>query len=337
MRMSTLLATATMMVTTTFGAVQAATVFIPEGGANGILVVNAETGKEIKRIPDLKAIHGLSGAPGVKYLVAGSFAETTPEAVQAMPELAANTMPAGSRISILSILDAGTGAVVRRIEVPGAVHHTATSPDGRYAVAIHPAAGGISIIDLERLAFVAFLPTGAKPNYAVFSPDGNTVFVTNAGNGTISEVDVAKGIVKRNFPAGTTPEHIVRSADGATLYVADANAGNVLEIASHSGEITRTFRVGGVVHGIDIAANGKTLFVSGKGENKLVAINLASGNMRTARLAPAPYHLTVIPGTGKIYVSSRAKPQVWIVNQADLKATSEIRIEGRGHQMVAMP
>lgn len=37
---------------------------------------------------------------------------------------------------------------MRRVPVRALIHHTAVSPDGRYAVAVHSNAGGISIIDL---------------------------------------------------------------------------------------------------------------------------------------------------------------------------------------------
>lgn len=352
MKINTLMTTAALVLVATFGTVQAATVYIPEGSANDVLVVDGQTGQTIKHLPNLESVHGLSGAPGVKYLVAGSFTEIARSAAQAIPKPdtvssdehaahhrkpVANAMPAGAGISILSILDVKTGEPVRRIEVPGAVHHTAVSPDGRFAVATQPAANGISIINLEDLTFVAFLPTGAMPNYAVFSNDSKRVYVTNTGNGTISEVDVAKGFVIRNFLAGKGPEHIARSADGKTLYVADAEAGNVLELSSSTGEITRSFAIGGELHGIGLSDDSKVLFVSDKGEDKLASVDLGSGKLRTVTLGPSPYHLAVIPGTGTMFVSSSAEPVIWIVDIRSLTVRTKINVEGEGHQMVVLP
>jgi DNA-binding beta-propeller fold protein YncE/YHS domain-containing protein len=330
----------------------ATTVYIPDGSAGEVIVVDADTGAVKQRITGLEAIHGLAGSPGVKYLVAGSYSEiskTEAEAI-AKPEgvsqdehaahhakPAAGAMPKNAAISILTILDAQSGEAVRRIEVPGAVHHTAVSPDGRYAVATHPSADGISIIDLEQLAFKAFVATGSAPNYAVFAADGESVFVTNAGNGTISEVDVGKGFVRRNFLSGEAPEHIVISGDGARLYVADADVGKVREIATSDGSVLRSFEIGGELHGLDLSDDENTLFVSGKGDDKLASIDLRSDAMQTVSLSPAPYHLTTIDGTGKIYVSSRDEPSIWILNQTDLAVTGEIAISGEGHQMVVLP
>lgn len=332
--------------------VQAGTVFIPEGSNDSILMVRTETGEVIRRLAGVEAVHGLAGAPGVKYLVAGSFAEIDREDASALAapegvsedEHAAhhsapvkNVGPADAGISIVSIIDAESGDVVRKIEVPGVVHHTAVSPDGRYAVATHPVGDGISIIDLETLTFVAFIPTGSMPNYAVFGNDPAIVYVTNTGNGTISEVDIERGIVTRNIPVGAGPEHLVIDTEKGVIYVADADEGVVYEVQNNTGKVSRQFPIGGVIHAVGLSENGETLFVSGKSEDKIVAINLESGTSRSAFLGPDPYHLTIIPGTGTLYVSSRSEPKVWVVDQQTLSVRSEFEIQGEGHQMVALP
>tara|TARA_R110002126_G_C10485269_1_gene502400 strand:- start:3784 stop:4842 length:1059 start_codon:yes stop_codon:yes gene_type:complete len=328
-------------------------VFVPEGSADTVLVVDAETGETVRRITGLEAVHGLSGAPGVPYLVAGSYAETDRAAVAELTqpegvsedEHAAHHSggedapigPSDAGISIISVLDATSGEIMRRIEVPGAVHHTAVSPDGRYAVAIHPAGDGISVIDLTSFTLTAYIPTGSMPNYAAFGSDPDVVYVSNTGNGTISEVDLGRGIVRRNIVVGTGPEHIVIDPSTAVLYAADADAGNVIELSLSDGTVLRSFAVGGELHAIDLSDDRATLFVAGRGEDKIAAITLADGEIQYANLSPEPYHLTNVPGTGSLFVSSRAEPKIWIFDQATMTARGEFQIEGEGHQMVALP
>ncbi|WP_370321736.1 YncE family protein [Oricola sp.] len=330
----------------------AGTVYIPEGSAGEILVVDADTGAIKSRWSGFEAVHGLAGAPGARYIVAGSYSEVSKDdsKAPAKPEgisqddheahhapKAADAMPKDAAVSILTIVEAETGEVVRRIEVPGAVHHVAMSPDGRYAVATHPTTDGISIVNLDTLALEAFVPTGISPNYAVFARDGKSVFVTNTDSGTVSEVDIDKAFVRRNILSGETPEHIVISRDERRLYVADAYAGRVHEVDISDGTISRTLDIGGEIHGLDLADDGKTLFVSGKGDDKIAAIALSTGEPIFAALAPAPYHLTTVSGTDRIYVSSREEPKVWIIDQTNLAVTGEIPIVGEGHQMVVLP
>ena len=330
----------------------AGTVFIPEGSANSILMVDIETGKTLDRLEGLEAIHGLGGAPGAKYLVAGSFTEIDRDKATATAKPAGMSedvhaahhakrdkavLPEDAGLSLVTILDAKTRQVVQRIEVPGAVHHTAMSPDGRLAVATHPAGDGISIIDLETLTYRGFVSTGPMPNYAVFAPEGGKAYVTNTGNGTLSEVDAENGYLTRNIRVGEGPEHLVLSANGAVAFVADSDGGKAYRVDLNSGEVTGAYDIGGEVHGIGLSDREGVLFVAGKGTDRLVSIDLATGKQREAALSPKPYHLTTIPNSGKLMVSSRSKPKVWIVDQATLTAPGDLAIPGEGHQMVALP
>ena len=332
--------------------VQAASVYIPEGSVGEVLVVDSATDTVVHRIAGLPDVHGLGGAAGVRYLVAGSYAETAAgkAPVVAKPAgvsedehaahhgaAARSASAATGAVSILTILNAADGTTARRLEVPGAVHHVAVSPDGRFAVATHPNADGISVIDLANLTVRGLVRTGPLPNYAAFSPDGTRVYVSNAGNGTVSEIDATRWIVQRNLLAGDSPEHIVLAPDGRTLFVANVEAGTVTALDTERGEIVRPFAVGGELHGLDISDDGRWLFVSGKSEDKLVAIDVKTGAMRSAPLGPAPYHLAVIRGTGKLYVSSRDEPKVWVVDQKDLALRNVIAIRGEGHQMAVLP
>lgn len=326
-------------------------VYIPEGSADAVRVVDPETGNQLARILDVEAVHGLAGSPASPYLVAGSYTEVDredltdlakPEGVEqdehaahhAKPD--ATVGPADAGISLLSVIDTRTNALIRKIEVPGAVHHVSISPDGRFAVSTHPSGDGVSIVDLKTLELVTWIATGPTPNYAVFGDDPNVAYVTNSGNGTISEIDLGRGIVRRNMLAGETPEHMSLNANTGRLYVADADVGRIIEISLADGIVTRKFDIGGEIHGLDLSETRDRLFVAAKGTDQLISIDLASGNIMARTLAPSPYHLTTIPGTGLVYVSSRDEPKVWIVSADTLTARTEISIEGEGHQMVAL-
>lgn len=345
-RTSIALATATLPMMAGAGELRA---FIPEGSADAVRIVDPQTGASLGRIENVLAVHGLAGSPNSQYLVAGSYSEVDRAEAMATPKPAdvsgdehaahhakpaASIGPKDAGISLLSVLDANSGELVRRIEVPGAVHHVAVSPDGKSAVATHPASDGISIVDLASLELVAWVPTGAMPNYAVFGADSDTVYISNAGNGTISEVDLERGIVRRNLLAGEEPEHLVASPDGKLVFVADAGIGRVIELELSSGRELRRFEIGGEIHGLDLSDDAKRLLVAAKETDRIASVDLDSGQITSASLAPAPYHLTTIPGTGRILLSSRDEPKVWIVDERSLSAVSEIPIKGEGHQMV---
>ena len=326
-------------------------VYVPLGGAGEVLVIDAASDRIIGQIAGLEEVHGLAGAAGGDYLVAGSYAETTPDQPaippkpKGMPEAehrAHHAMPSESAatdreaVSMVSVIRVKDRKVVRRIAVPGAVHHSAVTPDGSHGVVTLPNNGGVGVIDLSTFRVVKTVPTGPLPNYAAFSADGKRLYVSNAGNGTISEIDTARWTVRRNIAAGSNPEHLVLSPDDGTLYVNNVDAGRVSVISIERGEVVKTFAVGGQLHGIDLSDDGRTLFVSAKENNKLVAIDLVKGRMRGVPLAPAPYHLTAVRGTGKLYVSSAEEPKIWVVDQKSLALLGDIPIRGKGHQIVVV-
>jgi DNA-binding beta-propeller fold protein YncE len=334
----------------TIAQAEAGTAYVPLGTAGEVIVIDTSTDTVIGTIPGLEQAHGLGGTPASPYLAAGSFAEVAPGAVTLGPapegmtedEHAAHHTPPVDRpaaeahapISILTVLRAEDRAVVRRLEVPGAVHHVAVAPDGRHAVAVHTHAGGISVTDLETFTVSEPIPTGAMPNYVVFTADGALAYVSNAGDGTVSEIETEGWQVRRELPADESPEHMVLSPDDDMLYVANVHAGTVSIVCLVRGEVVRTLTIGGVLHGLDLSEDGGTLFVSDLGADRLVAIELASGRQRSQALSPAPYHVAVVPGTSKLYVSSRAEPKIWVVDQASLAPITTIPIRGEGHQMV---
>ena len=327
------------------------TVYVPMGSAGKVIVIDAERDQVVGTISGTEEAHGLAGTSDGKYLIAGSFAETAhgasalppkPKGMSEDEHRAHHQAPAQGAaaseggVSFISLISTEDRAVTRRIAVPGAVHHTAVTPDGRYAIATHPKRGGISVVDLSAFEVIKSVKTGSGANYVVVSGDGARVYVSNGAAGTVSEIDSAGWTLRRDLPAGVTPEHMVLSPDDRALYVANADAGVVSVISLELGEVSRTFSIGGELHGIDISEDGKTLFVSAKEANKVVAIDLGRGAMRELALAPAPYHLTAVRGAGKLYVSSAKEPKIWVLDQQSLQPLGEIPIGGKGHQMVVV-
>lgn len=322
--------------------------YVPLGDANTIAIIDTDRHAVTGTIDGAPAVHGLAGTRDGRLLVAGSMMEreagsempTKPAGVSAEDHAAHHGKAAGDApksddsVSTVSIISTADKTVVRRIDVPGAVHHVAISPGGRYAALTHPGGDGISVIDLLAYRVVATVKTGAVPNYAVFSPDGKSVYVTNAGDGTVAVVDSARWTTRRTIKVGSSPEHLVMAKDGRTLYVNNVDDGTVSVVSLKTNAVRKTIRAGKDLHGIDLSDDGGTLFVSARGEDKLVALDLGSGKSRTIPLAPAPYHLAAVRGAGTLYVSSADQPKIWVVDQKSLAVVGEIPVKGKAHQMV---
>jgi YVTN family beta-propeller protein len=323
-------------------------VYVPLGSGNSIVIIDAETSKITGRIDGVPNAHGLAKTPDGLYLIAGrnderkvdSAVPAKPAGVSADDHVAHHAKPAAGKakstgaVSSLSVIRIKDRAVVRLVDVPGAVHHVAVNPQGSLTIVTHPNQDAISLIDLKAYAVVATIATGPLPNYAAFSPDGQHAYVSNAGNNTVSDIDIAKRIVLRNIPVGDSPEHLVLKRDGTRLFVNNVNGGTVSAVDLGAGKVARTYRVGTSLHGIDLSDDEKTLYVATLGDDVVAAVDLASGNQKAMTLSPAPYHMATIRGTGRVFVSSAQQPKLWVLDGATLKLVAEIPIGGKGHQMV---
>ena len=299
-------------------------VYVPLGSGNQVIEFDAATDKITQTFTGVNNPHGLVATPDGEYLVAGSLSETplTKGQSQSTPN------------SKLALIHVTHGHVMSTIDVAGWSHHQAISPDGRYVVSTHPTRGNVSVVDLEENQLLTTVATGPAPNYTVFTRDGGRAYVSNSGNNSISEIDTTNWQVLRTLKGGPAPEHLVFSADQKYLYVTNPRAGKVSQISIASGQVEQSWKIGAKVHGLDIGDDGKTLFISAKKGELLTALDTRSGQMQSVRLTPAPYHLNTVKGTGKVYVSSRKQPLIWVVDQKTLKVLDEIKLPaGEGHQM----
>ncbi len=300
------------------------TVYIPLGSANQVIAVDAATDVIIASYPDVINAHGLVATPDGEYLIAGSLTETPLKKNQ----------PKDTLNSKLFFIHPAHGHVMSTIDVAGWSHHQAITPDGKYVLSTHGMRGNVSVVDVEENKLVKTIATGKVPNFTLITRDGKKAFVSNTGDNSIAEIDLKNWKVTRKLESGPAPEHMIFSKDEKIIYVTNPRIGKVAAVAIESGKIIKKYTIGKATHGLDMGDDGKTFFASSKKENKLVAVDTETGVQRELSLLPEPYHLNTITGTGKVYVSSRKKPIIWVVDQKTMKKVGVIKLPaGEGHQM----
>ena len=300
------------------------TVYIPLGSGNMVIAVDAATDSITATYDNVDNPHGLVATPDGEYLIAGSLKETPLQ--KGEPESTPN--------SKLFFIHPAHGHVMSTIPVSGWTHHQAITPDGKYVLSTHAMRGKISVVDLAKNKVARSIKTGRVPNYTIITKDGKRAFVSNSGENSLSEIDLVNWRVTRTLESGPAPEHLAFSGDESTIFVANPRSGEVSAVSVKTGKIKQRYKVGKAVHGLDIGDDGKTLFVSSKKEDKLVAIDTVTDKQRRLTLSPQPYHLNTIRGTGKVYVSSRKKPIIWVIDQTSLEVVSTIDLPaGEAHQM----
>lgn len=311
----------------TFPVYAVQTVYIPLGSGNQVIAVEAATDTITNAYPGVENPHGLVATPDGEYLIAGSLKE----------ESLAKNQPKDAPNSKLYIIHPAHGHVMSTIPVSGWTHHQAITPDGRYVLSTHGMRGYVSVVDLEKNEVLKYIQTGKVPNYILISNDSLRAYVSNTGDNNIVEINLHTWKVARTLESGPAPEHIVFSGDESLIFAANPRGGDVSVISVETGKIITSYSIGEGVHGLDIGDDGRTLFVSSKKDNKLVSIDTLTQMKTELELNPAPYHLNTITGTGKVYVSSRKKPIIWVVDQKSLKLVNTIDLpDGEAHQMAVV-
>lgn len=306
-----------------FSVVAAPQVYIPLGSGNGVVEVDAATDKIVNHYEGVTNPHGLVATPDGEYLIAGSLYEDS------------NKKAAGDSFSSeLFLVHPAHGHVMQRIPVEGWSHHQAITPDGRYVLSTHPTRNHVSVVDVASGQQIRTITTDQAPYYVLVTQDGRRAFVSNSGAGTIQEIDTQTWAVVRTFDAGPSPEHMVLSKDEVQLFVNNSRQGTLSAIQLDNPKQRVEHHIAGNLHGLDISDDGQRLFISSLSEGKLVALDHASGKQQALLLSPDPYHLNSITGTGKVYVSSRSTPVVWVVDQKEMQVINKIDLPaGEGHQM----
>ncbi len=323
-------------------AAEAGPVYLPLGNGDRLAVVDHETGKPMAEVEGLPAPHGVAATPDGRYLVVGSFAEREPGT--AMPERPkgmaqaehekhhAKAERAMEAVATIAVLDRQSLEVVRRIDVPGAVHHVAVSPDGRFAAFTHPATGKVTVVDLERMEVAATVAVGEAPNYVLFAPDGK-LYVSNAGSSDLAVLESGSWRTVRRIKLPGGPEHMALAPDGSRLYLAGAADGKVWAVDTASGEVVASADLGDVLHGIDLDADRGRVYVAVLGADRLVALDADTLKVVDERRFAGPYHVTVIGPEGRLFVTSAAEPVLHVWSLEGLAHVGVEPVGAVGHQM----
>ncbi|WP_217625300.1 YncE family protein [Roseovarius indicus] len=318
-----------------------ADVYIPEGELGTVLHLN-EVFEVVGRIEGLDNVHGLAGATNRGILVAGSLTETEVGMVPKPSEVSEedhaahhgggeDAGPAAS--SLVTLVDADSHEILRRIEVPGIVHHVGISSDERFAAVTHPGLDAVSLIDLESGEVTATVTTGPIPEYAIADPKTGNFFVSNAGNNTISELDPEDGIVKRNFKLQGPPKHMLLDAEARQLIVSESDTGKVSIVDADSGETLSSFEISGELHGV--SADKDAIWSSARERDRVVRIDRATGERLEVNVGPEPYHMARVDDA--LLVSSAAKNELWVLDPETLDLIKTLETDSTGHQFARMP
>ena len=132
----------------------------------------------------------------------------------------------------LSVIDAGSGAEVRRLPMGAYPRGIAVSPDSRTAYVAIMGSTEIATVDLATFSVGRIRGVGGGPRHVVISPDGAFLYVTLNRDGRIAKVDTASGEVVARVATGSAPRSMDLASDGLSLYVVNYESSTVSKVTT---------------------------------------------------------------------------------------------------------
>jgi DNA-binding beta-propeller fold protein YncE len=126
------------------------------------------------------------------------------------------------------------------------------SPDGRLFYVADMAAGGVWLVDGERLRVAGFVATGAGAHGLYTSRDSRLLYVSNRQAGSVSVLSFAtrQVVATWRLPGGASPDMGGVSPDGRVLWLSGRYHAEVYAIDTRTGRLLARIPVGRGPHGL---------------------------------------------------------------------------------------
>jgi len=214
-----------------------------------------------------------------------------------------NTLGAG----VLSVLDARTGTLIRR--VPLGVHPVAVAVDDKtrrvFVVnggQVGPTGlgvGTITVLDADTGDVKRTVMVGRGAGAIAVDEKTARVFVTCEDSHSVSVLDARTGAVLKTIGVGF-PRAVAVDEKAGRVVVANAAPATVSLLDATSGAVLHTLEVGGAPDGVAIDARTSRAFVTGTGRNDALYRQLRSSGLFKALPYDAGYVTVLDTGSGRI-------------------------------------
>jgi len=239
----------------------------------------------------------------------------------------------------LLLLDARTGAVARTVPLPGRASHVTLGPGGSVLVVAGrtllrvPTVGdgapteeklpanGNDVVPLPDDAALVSLPDQGRAvvvgrkvpalrtgdHSAGVAVNGDLFGVVDSAQSTLTVFDKGGKLVQQTR-AGDGATHVVVDKRGRFVVV-DTRGGEILVFSTGPLFLRQRHPVGSSPYGTAYDSQRDVLWLTLTASNELVGLNLSGGAPREVGRFPTarqPDSVAVDPGTGKVYVASRA-------------------------------
>jgi YVTN family beta-propeller protein len=292
-------------------------------GGDNIHLIDPATNAIVGEIKGVPINHGAAAAPDGSRLYFSSEAER-----------------------VLTVVDAKTRAITKKIPLSGRPNNISISRDGRRVyVAIVSAPGAVDVIDTVSLERVNSIATKGGIHNVYVTPDGKHVVAGSIAGKLMTVIDQkTDATLWTLFDEGVRPIAFETNADGSTkrlfVQLSEFHGFAIVDFQQHKeiGRVTLPNDIpaekvdkgpfnGSPSHGIGVAPDGKTLWVTSRPNARVYAYSLPELKLLGAvDLGGRPDWVTFTPDSKAVYIATENNDSVMVVDVAAIKAVTRIAV-----------
>jgi DNA-binding beta-propeller fold protein YncE len=207
------------------------------------------------------------------------------------------------------------------VALPGG--ETTVTPVGTYPHDAARGAGGQVLVGDEKGGTLSLVDGGrvtrtltSQQQPGGIAVVGDTAGVVDVGSFTLTSYDVPAGELLGVVAAGEGPTHLVADSRGRFL-VADTRGDAVLTFSADPPEQVAALPLAGTPYGLAYDGTDQVLWVTLTATNEVAALSTAGSELTEVARFPTvrqPNTVAVDPGSGRVYVGSRATGELQLID-----------------------
>ncbi|MEH3120162.1 MAG: YncE family protein [Methylorubrum populi] len=236
----------------------------------------------------------------------------------------------------ITVADAATGAVLRRLPYKGQAFGLAASADGTTLFVADWSGNRIDRLSAADGRVEASAETGRDPAHIVLDRAGR-LFVADRESHQVSVFDGARMTRLATIPVGTAPFALALGPDERRLYVGNVRSNDLAVIDTQALKPLATVPAGAMPYGIAVSPDGARVLVTNQHAGTVTVLDAGTLTI-AATIGVGRYPEGIVIEGGRAYVANWFSDTVSVIDLAVLKEVARLPVaEGPRSLAVAAP
>lgn len=224
----------------------------------------------------------------------------------------------------ISVVNANSGLVIKRLPYKGQAFGLAVDPDGRSIYVGDWSASRVTRLSAETGVVEGTVAVGEDPAHLVIDRTGR-LYVADRESHQVSVVDTARMERIAVIPVGKAPFALGLSPRQDRLYVANVRSNDLTVIDTGQLKRIATVPVGAMPYGVATSADGQTILVTNQHAGTVSVLDSESLTL-TRTIKVGQYPEGVVVAGHRAYVANWFSDDVSVLDLATLSETGRLKV-----------